>query len=63
LGEKIREYLAKAKALTTVALSEDFFEFHHYLLHDYLWALHDLISRAKYFNEKALNNLIKHSKE
>jgi hypothetical protein len=64
LQEKIRENLAKAKALITVALlSDDFFEFRDYLLHDYLWALSDLISRAKYLNEKALDNLIKHSKE
>jgi hypothetical protein len=64
LQEKIRENLAKAKALTTIALlSDDFFEFRDYLLHDYLWALSDLIKRAIRFNEKALDNLIKHSKE
>jgi hypothetical protein len=59
LQEKIRENLAKAEALTTVALSEDFFEFQDYLLHDYLWALSDLIKRAIRFNEKALDILIK----
>jgi hypothetical protein len=62
LQERIWENLAKAEALTKVALSEDFSDFSDSTVHDYLWVLNDLIGYTRLLNENALDILIKDSK-
>jgi hypothetical protein len=62
LQEKIWENLAKAEALTNVALSEDFSDFPDSTIHDYLWVISDLIGYTRLLNENALDLLIRDDK-
>tara|TARA_B100000614_G_C14310663_1_gene396078 strand:- start:440 stop:631 length:192 start_codon:yes stop_codon:yes gene_type:complete len=44
---QIHESLLKAEALLEIALSSDLQSVSVYTFHDYLWALNDLVSRAR----------------
>lgn len=57
--ELLSEYLLKAEALTQIALVEDFLEQPAKILYYYLWALNDIVERARVMNEQSLSVLMK----
>lgn len=57
--EMQRNYLSQAEAMIQVALSREFLEFSEHIVHDYLWALSDVIKNARKFNEHSLNFLVR----
>jgi len=52
--EKIQEYLLKAEAVAHVALDNRLVEHKQSIVYHYLWALLDIIRKAKNVNEQAL---------
>jgi hypothetical protein len=59
LQENIRSYLAKAQALLQVAINSDYLEDStHKVIHNYLWALSDMVDVACEANENALSTLL-----
>lgn len=59
IQENLAEYLYKAEAIANVALSNDFHDYSPSIIHDYIWALCDLINQAKSLSEKSLDELFK----
>lgn len=58
LQETIRSYLAKAQALIQVAIDSDSFgTFSHKIIHNYLWALSEVVDIACERNENSLGIL------
>lgn len=46
LHDGINEYLSKAIALSQVALHDDFLNYSDKIVHDYLWALSEMLEKA-----------------
>lgn len=60
--EDLAEYLGKAHALSHfAAISDDFLEHPKEIIHGYLWALDDVIVKAKDLSEQILDSLMKAS--
>lgn len=57
--ESLSEHLHKAEAMAQVALGDGFLDCPESITHHYLWALSDLIERAKIANEQSLDILLK----
>ncbi len=46
LRDKLHDHLSQAAALVSVTSGDDFLDFHHNVLRDYLWALQNLVISA-----------------
>jgi hypothetical protein len=55
--EDTNEHLSKASALMEVALRYDFSEFSEKTIHNYLWALSDVIQHAYSCSARSLNDV------
>ena len=56
--EELYEYLLKADALSTIALSEGFLDYKKSIINNYLWAMSSIIMKAINLNEKSFNKLL-----
>ncbi len=63
LREILSRELSKARALSFVALKSDFDECPGDILHDYFWALTDILTEILGQNEQYLKELIKTARE
>jgi hypothetical protein len=46
LRDKLHDHLSQAAALASVTSGDDFLDFHHDVLRDYLWTLQNLVISA-----------------
>jgi hypothetical protein len=46
LRDKLHDHLSQAAALVCVTSGEDFLDFHHEVLRDYLWTLQNIVLSA-----------------
>jgi hypothetical protein len=60
IQEEVQEYLLKAEAIANVALCEGFLDYKKSIIHAYLWALGDFISKIKNRHELGLSTLSKY---
>lgn len=58
-GEDVSACLTKAEALINVTLGCDFSDFPEKTIHDYLWALSDIIEKARTLQQASLDSLMK----
>ncbi len=59
--EVLLEYHIKVEAMVEMALAKDLIDYPALKLHTYLWALSDLVGKAKSYNEdiiSTLNNIV-----
>ncbi len=61
LQTEIQDYLVKINAIATVTTGDDFLDWDQSTIHDYLWALSDMICESKDLQEQALNDLLQGS--
>lgn len=57
--ETLFEYLVKVEAMIEIVLAKDLGDFSKEKMHNYLWAVSDLVGKARELNDDLLDRLIR----
>jgi hypothetical protein len=56
--EELKGCLSQIKALSDIALSDDFLDYDEKIVHNYLWTLSDAVDKAIIVNDQSLDEFI-----